>query len=64
MKPLTETQKHVYVLLYSWNLLFTISSINFVLVLFMVILILIDWYNTVIFFALGHRFFILENIEM
>lgn len=30
MKPLTETQKHVYVLLFSWNFLLIISDINFI----------------------------------
>lgn len=43
MKRLTETQKHVYVLLFSIDFLFIISGFNFVLVLSMVVLIQVDW---------------------
>ena len=48
MKLLTETQKHVYVLLFSWNWVFTISRISFDLVLSVAVLILISWYIVLI----------------
>lgn len=48
MKRLTETRKHGYGLLFSWNFLFLINDVDFALALFMVLSIQIYWCNTVV----------------